>query len=525
VNAFRAFQARSARFHAREPHYEGNIIVTTPGRRFRTTLVSLLPAALLAVNAHAALAQSVVFQGQTFVNKGLVGVARVPSNARDKIGDTVSLGSGITIPPGGWHKRQDGNYTGSFIMLPDRGWNTAGTVDYPGRLHRYDVVLRPYYGSGPTGQDQLRMTYKTSKLFREPRKDTTGLDPSGVRPASGSMPALPIASNGHIAVDDEGVVNASDGTYWVSDEYGPYVYHYNGSGKLIGAIRPPEAFVPKRLSGGVPVDDFSANAPPQGQSYDKGNPVSGRQNNQGAEGLAISPNGKKLYILLQSALIQDLDATSSATIKNTRRNARMLTYDISGKAPRLIGEYVVQLPLYGAGLTAAQSELHALNDHQFLVLARDSGNGHGAGANPSLYRSVDLIDIGGATNIANTAYDNPAHPVAPGGVLNGSITPVAYKKFLDINDAAQLAKFGLHNGAPNDANNLNEKWESIAVLPAFDKKNPNDYFLVVAADNDFITQDGHMQGQPYADASGVNNDTLVLVYCVTLPTYQAPASR
>ncbi|HWU54226.1 MAG TPA: esterase-like activity of phytase family protein, partial [Rhizomicrobium sp.] len=407
--------------------------------------------------------------------------------------------------------------------------------DYAGRLHRYEAVLHPYYGNGPTTQDQLTMTYKTSNLFREPKKNTTGLDPVGVRPASGNLPPLPIASNGKISVDDEGVVYPGDGTMWVSDEYGPYVYHYNASGKLIGAIRPPEAFIPKRLSGGVPVDDFSANAPPQGQTYNKGNPVSGRQNNQGAEGLAISPDGKTLFILLQSALIQDLNATSSTTIRNTRRNARLLAYDISGATPALTGEYVVQLPLFGAGLTAAQSELKALNDHQFLVLARDSGAGHGLATAASVYRSVDLIDITGATNIANAAtgtdYDNPDpvtkafHPVAPNGVLDPSITPVAYQKFLDINDATQLAKFGLRNGTPNDDNNLAEKWEALAVLPTFDKQNPNDYFLVVGSDNDFITQDGHMLGQSYADASGINNDSLVLVYRVTLPTYQAPAKH
>jgi hypothetical protein len=31
-----------------------------------------------------------------------------------------------------------------------------------------------------------------------------------------------------------------------------------------------------------------------------------------------------------------------------------------------------------------------------------------------------------------------------------------------------------------------------------------------------------MQGHPYAGASGINNDNLVLVYRVILPTYQAP---
>jgi hypothetical protein len=80
----------------------------------------------------------------------------------------------------------------------------------------------------------------------------------------------------------------------------------------------------KDASGNV-VENFSANSPPIGQTYNTGNPVSGRQNNQGFEGLAMSADRKTLFILLQSALIQDLDSTSAATIKVTRHNTRLLS--------------------------------------------------------------------------------------------------------------------------------------------------------------------------------------------------------
>jgi hypothetical protein len=494
-----------------------------------------LCAASLAVafTATAAGAQPVTFEGSSFVNKGLVGVARVPSNAVDQLGDTLGgFGSGMALLPGTWRKKSDGSFVGSLVMVPDRGWNTQGTVDYQGRLQRFDVRLQPFTGTSTTDQNQLSMTYKKSIRFHEKKmKPTTGSDPTAVRAAAGGFPALPVGTGGRISVDNETVIYPGNGTMWVSDEYGPYVYHYTVGGNLIGVIRPPEAFIPKRLSGGVPVDDFSANSPPAGVVYNppKGNPVSGRQNNQGFEGMAISPDHKKLFVLLQSATIQDLNATSAATIRTSRRNTRLLAYDITQSTPALVGEYVVQLPQYvdtvsGETRTAAQSEMLALNDHQFLVIARDSGAGFALAADTSLYRSVDLIDIADpvhpATNIAGTAYDSPSTPVAPHGVLDSSITPVAYQKFVDIDDNAQLNRFGLHNGAPNDSNDLYEKWESMAVAPAFDKQNPNDYFLFIGSDNDFITKDGHMVGQPYSDIANV--DTLVLVYRVTLPTYVAP---
>ncbi|HEY2210418.1 MAG TPA: esterase-like activity of phytase family protein [Bradyrhizobium sp.] len=431
-----------------------------------------------------------------------------------------------------WHKNRDGSYGGTLYMLPDRGWNTQGTVDYRGRLHRFELTLNPIYSGSTTSQNQLQLQYKSSVPFHWwGGVQTTGLDPTGVQHATPAFPELPIVSNGNIPVDDEAVVHVGDGTVWVSDEYGPYVYHYDHDGALLHVIRPPDAFIPMRKdASGNLVDNFSANSPPAGVPATAGNPVSGRQNNQGLEGLAMSPDRKTLFILLQSALIQDLDATSATTIKLTRHNTRLLAYDLRSHEPKLIGEYVVQLPLFQDQttstqtlLTAAQSEMLALNDHQFLVLARDSSVGETYPATPgSKYRSIDLVDISGATNIAGTAYDNAGTPVAPHGVLNSSITPAAYQKFLDINDNTQLNRFGLHNGVPNDSNDLYEKWESMAVAPIGDKQAPNDYFLFVGSDNDFITQDGHMVNQSYKDNSGYNVDTLVLVYRVTLPSYIQP---
>jgi hypothetical protein len=175
----------------------------------------------------------------------------------------------------------------------------------------------------------------------------------------------------------------------------------------------------------------------------------------------------------------------------------------------------------GKELVAAQSELFALDDTHFLVIARDSGHGFGLKDSTSVYRSVDLIDTTGATNIAGTEFDR-TNPVAPDGVLDSSVTPVKYAKFIDINDNAQLNRFGLHNGAPNDSNALYEKWESMALLPAMDDSAPNDYFLVVGSDNDFITTKGSMQGKPYSDEIGKDIDTVVLVYRITLPDGMKP---
>jgi len=80
------------------------------------------------------------------------------------------------------------------------------------------------------------------------------------------------------------------------------------------------------------------------------------------------------------------------------------------------------------------------------------------------------------------------------GVLKAGIAPATVCSFVDVNINSQLNRFGVHNGGAQDAGLLNEKWEGLALLPVSgrdDKPDPNDeYYLFVASDNDFITQNG-----------------------------------
>jgi hypothetical protein len=72
-------------------------------------------AMILLVTGGAASAQSVSFAGSTFVNKGLVGVARVPSNATDEFGETLGgFGSGMAMDLGSWHKDWHGAFRGTY---------------------------------------------------------------------------------------------------------------------------------------------------------------------------------------------------------------------------------------------------------------------------------------------------------------------------------------------------------------------------------------------------------------------------
>jgi hypothetical protein len=45
----------------------------------------------------------------------------------------------------------------------------------------------------------------------------------------------------------------------------------------------------------------------------------------------------------------------------------------------------------------------------------------------------------------------------------------------------------------------------MAVMLVGDPESPDDYFLFVGSDNDFITQQGFIAGGPYQDASGITS--------------------
>lgn len=474
----------------------------------------LLPALLLCTGALVAQpVTTVTVNHQTFVNQGLVGVGRMSADLKDKFGETFGSFSAFTFQPGSWQRNANGSYSGTLFAQPDRGYNVAGTTNYVPRFNKITVAFTPA-PSGSTAQNQVALTLAdTIKFTESDGTPMTSLDPTpaGTGTRAG-LPAMPQAFNGRLALDAEGIVVNADGSIWVSDEYGPYIFRFTADGRLTFAIRPPEAITPKRSG----ADSFASNNPGPGQAAPvPADPATGRQNNQGLEGLSVSPDGRTLFALLQSAARQDGGTGGTGP----RRHTRLLAYDLTVAGnPTLKGEYVVALPTFLLGTATrvpAQSEMLAINNTQFLVLARD-GNGRGVANPTSLYRSILVYDISSATNIAGTAYDTPTTPIAPGGVLAAGIVPATSAVLVDLNNAAQLAKFGLNNGPVDNVNTLSEKWEALALVPAFDPGAPNDWFLFVGNDNDFITTNGFQDGAPYAAA--LDNDNMVLVYRVTIPT-------
>lgn len=479
-------------------------------------------------------AASVSLGGKTFVNQGLVGVGRLSATTRDFAGETLGSFSGMALDLGSWRRRADGTYAGKMFTLPDRGPNDVGpfvgTTDYRNRVHTEDIVLNPYIGAAnlpaaTSSQNQLTITPTGGFLLT----DTTGQPFTGkdgvnnVITRGGILYPSPATGEGagRISLDSEAITFLADGSFYISDEYAAGIYYFDKTGRQMGAIQTVNALLP-RIGGVVNFNGGVA-------------PATGRRNNQGLEALSVTPDGQKLVTILQSAAIQDNGAGNQG-----RNNTRILIYDISGtRTPTApIEHYVLQLPILSTGgtggaanATAAQSEMLALNSNQFLVLSRD-GIGRGAdpnAANSPVYKSVLLVDTTGATNLAGTAFETSATgAVSPGGVLNSAIKPVQQVQLVNMLNPVQLGKFGMNlKTAPSDILSISEKWEAMGLAPALEEAAPQDFFLLVGNDNDFMTANGRINGQNFdasltgARGSG-NNDSLVLVYRLSLPTYVDP---
>jgi hypothetical protein len=226
---------------------------------------------------------------------------------------------------------------------------------------------------------------------------------------------LPKSANG---LDSEGLVAASDGTFWVSDEYGPFIVHFDRTGREISRLSPYDGTLPAELK-------F-------------------REPNKGMEGLTITPDGRTLVGIMQAALT--IDGSKQAKSKNIPFT-RIVTYDLRTHAVHEYA-YVLDNP---ATTGTAVSEITAISSTKFIVDERDGK------MEPGAYKKFYEIDLAKATDIGPSAHVANAHYDATYGlqvdgvgaleflftdasqstqgqaILTANhITPVTKKSFLDL---------------------------------------------------------------------------------------------
>jgi hypothetical protein len=381
--------------------------------------------------------------------------------------------------------------------ISDRGPG-GGVLDYATRVQRFTLDVHPV--TGQISHFRVKDTVK----FTDPH----GVLSAPTNPAVGQPKALnglnPSILNGNVSVlgrsfDPEGlVIDPRTGHLLVSDEYGPSVYEFSRRGTLLRIFQTPANLIPKV---GAVVNDVADR---------DGGLNAGRQDNRGFEGLAITPDGHRLFAVLQDPLVNEPGPNNG----RNGRNVRIVVFDNdphSATYGTSVAQYAYQLELQAdvakritdAGGTATPTDprqgrniglsaIAAINDHEFLVVERDNrgiGVDDPVGANVVGSKRVFKIDVLGATDIADRGLPSD-------GNLAGAVPPIvpvtkSPEVFIDL-----AANTLLPNGK------LAEKWEGLTIGP---RLRHGGFLILTGNDNDYsVTQDAAttVQFDVYVDFNG-----------------------
>ncbi|WP_218136715.1 esterase-like activity of phytase family protein [Actinacidiphila guanduensis] len=267
---------------------------------------------------------------------------------------------------------------GSFYGLTDRGPNADApdgnksemVPDFTPQIGEFKLV-------GGKAELVRKVTLKGPKRLggvpysgRPPHDTSEVIDDVAATNANGGTP-VPIAEDPY-GYDSEGLVALPDGTFWVSDEYGPYLTHFDANGYELGRL------TPYRNSPDNAYHTILGYLPAE---------FADRLKNKGMEGLTVTPDGSTLVGLMQSALQQPDLGPKASNVAPTR----ILTIDLHTlKTKQYL--YLLDDP---DDTGDANSEITALSDTKFLVDERD-GN-----FEPFAKKTLYEVDTNGATDVSN----------------------------------------------------------------------------------------------------------------------------
>ena len=163
-------------------------------------------------------------------------------------------------------------------------------------------------------------------------------------------------------LDPESFRQVGDGTFWIGDEFGPYLLHFDADGQLLEIpIHTPYINELSEFARGLPFiqspdhPDFVSvtDAELRGQLANLGS-------SKGIEGIGMNNDGTIIYPLLEGALLTNPDRT------------RLLIRQFLLETTSYSNEYWFY-PLENSG--HAIGEMTSVDDETFLILERDNTQG------------------------------------------------------------------------------------------------------------------------------------------------------
>lgn len=359
--------------------------------------------------------------------------------------------TGVKVYNGGFGSAvaADPNSPDVFYLLTDRGPNVAGQLANSIIIGKPDFT--PQIGKfrlkeGKLILEQTILLKNASNGMLNGLPNPAGMGASGETAYDLSGAVIAPSADG---IDSEGMVLAADGTFWISDEYGPHIVHFDAAGRTIERINPFGTG-----TGGRKIPAVFAT----------------RRPNRGMEGLAITPDGKTLVGMMQSPMYNP----SKAAVSNSTV-LRILTFDIATAATKQYAYVMDNVSLTGV------SDIVAVNSTTFLTVERD-GNYGGAATSPATFKKIFKIDLSNATDISDASNSN-------NGKLYGG------KTVEQLNDLAGLQAAGIAAVTKTvvldllkDLPNIypHDKAEGLAILPG--------NILVISNDDDFGVTDNGASG-------------------------------
>lgn len=282
---------------------------------------------------------------------------------------------------------------GQWWALADNGYGTRSTsADWQLALYRMDLGLDD--GHVPQVLETVLLSDPARHVpWKTVCDPTVGSDlppftfnvlPTVTPPACGADPAARLLTG--FDFDPESLQIARDGSFWIGEEFGPFVLHADRQGQLVDApIAAPGLKSPQNPT----LDVAAGERPTVAQS-------------RGFEGMAISPDREHLYPMLEGAVGDDdpQDVRILQLDVRTHRftsHARLFRLEMPGakvdlSALRLVGDVAAYPGATKPVGTGGQSvaELTAVNDHQLLAVERD---GLGDGLAAPRFKKVFLLDV------------------------------------------------------------------------------------------------------------------------------------
>lgn len=252
---------------------------------------------------------------------------------------------------------------GEFYALTDRGPNTDATGGKYFPTPNYTPRI---------GHFKLKVDGSIEKISEILLKDPFGMPISGRPNPEGFGSTGEIGfdlndtklENDIYGLDSEGLVALKDGSFWVSDEYGPHIVHYSSTGVQLERISPLNL-----KTGGRKIPAVFQR----------------RWANRGMEGLAVTPDEKTLVGIMQSRLYNPNNAGATNTTLTRIVSLNLLTGSTK--------QYLYRQEL----ANNSNSEITALTDSTFLVIERD---GRFSADGVSVMKRIYRINIAKATDVS-----------------------------------------------------------------------------------------------------------------------------